>query len=265
MKHSSKPAIPFMFLALTAMAQFLLSAPVSPPAELGTWWRDSQVVRGLRLRDSQIKQIEQAFLGHRPVLRNLSDELERQEAILQAVIDTDSFDEKKAALQIDQVATARAKLEKENSMMALDIRRAVSFDQWKKLQEMQREQADAAPAPAAVPNKPTPKNESSAWSSEEPVYQVGGPVSDPIPIRKPNPDFTPQAKDGRVAGSILLAVTIGKDGAVRNVKVLHGLGYGLDESAVDTVTRRWFFKPATMNGQPVTVQALIEVTFHHRQ
>ena len=265
MKPISNPAILFLFFAFAATAHHALSAPVSPPGELGTWWRDSQVVRGLQLRDSQIKEIEQAFLEHRPTLKNLSEDLERQEAILQSVINTYAFDEKKAAAQVEQVATTRAKLEKENSMMALDIRRAVSYDQWKKLQEMQRGQAEEAAAPAAVPSKLTPRTESSAASSDEPVYQVGGPVTDPVPIRRPNPDFTPQAKERQVNGNVLLAVTIGKDGAVRNVKVLHGLGYGLDESAVDTVSRRWLFKPSTLNGQPVTVQALIEVTFRHHQ
>jgi len=53
------------------------------------------------------------------------------------------------------------------------------------------------------------------------------------------------------------------DAAIRQQipKVLRGIGYGLDESAVETVTKRWLFKPATLNGQPVSVQAKIEVTF----
>lgn len=265
MKRISYPAIPFLLLAFAVMAQFSFSSPVPPPEELGTWWRDSGVVRGLQLRDSQIKQIEQAFLNHRSELNNLTNELQHQESILQSVIDTSSLDEKKATAQIDQVVTARARLEKERTMMALDIRRAVSYDQWKKLQEMQRAQTNAAPAPAAIPNKATPKAESGASGSEEVIYQVGGPVSDPVPIQRPNPGFTPQAKDKKVEGSILLAVVIGKDGVVRNVKVLRGLGYGLDESAVDTVTKRWLFKPSLLNGQPVTVQAMIEVTFHFYQ
>ncbi len=262
MKHILNPAFQCL---LAAIAQLAMSAPAASAAELGTWWRDSQVVRGLQLQDSQIRQIEQAFLEHRPLLKNLTDELERQETILHSVIDNDSLDEKKAAAQIDQVTTARARLEKENSMMALDIRRAVSFNQWKKLQEMQRTRANAAPAATPFPSKPAPKAESGTLSSEEPVYQVGGPVTAPLPIQNPNPGFTAQAKEKRVDGSVLLAVTIGKDGVVRNVKVLHGLGYGLDESAVETVTRRWLFKPSTLNGQPVTVQAMIEVTFRHYQ
>ncbi len=265
MKTVLNPAYPCLFVAVAAMVLLALSAPAVMAAELGTWWRDSQVVRGLQLQDTQIKQIEQAFLEHRPLLKNLTDDLERQETILQSLINNNSLDEKKAAAQIDQVTAARAKLEKENSMMALDIRRAVSYDQWRKLQEMQRLRANAEPTATPFPNKPAPKVEGSAGSDEEPVYQVGGPVSAPLPIRNPNPGFTAQAKEKNVNGSVLLAVTIGKDGVVRNVKVLHGLGYGLDESAVDTVTRRWLFKPSTLHGQPVTVQAMIEVTFHHYQ
>jgi TonB family protein len=145
--------------------------------------------------------------------------------------------------------------------MAFDIRRAVTFDQWKKLQEMQREQPGKPAAAASAGVKPAPKVEASLPNAQEPVYQIGGPVSNPVPIQQPRPVFTAEAKARKVSGSILLSIVIGKDGAVRDVKVLRGLGYGLDESAVDTVTKQWQFKPSTLNGQPVSVQATIEVTF----
>jgi TonB family protein len=58
-----------------------------------------------------------------------------------------------------------------------------------------------------------------------------------------------------------LQVVIGKDGIVRDVKIVRGLGYGLDESAIDTITKQWRFKPGTLNGQPVAVQANVEITF----
>jgi TonB family protein len=262
MRYLSKPNIPFLLLAFTVTVQPLLASPPTSAAELGTWWRDSEVVRGLQLSDSQIKQIEQAFLEHRPELNNLAADLQRQEAALQSVINTSRLDERVAAAQIDQVVAARGKLEKEKTMMALDIRRAVSYEQWKRLQEIQREQMNVAPAPFAPPAKPGPRPETGSSSSEEVVYQVGGPVTNPVPLQQPNPGFTTLAREKKVEGSVLLAVVIGRDGAVRNVKVLRGLGYGLDESAVDTITKRWLFKPSTLNGQPVTVQAMIEVFFH---
>jgi TonB family protein len=253
--HSTRPLLLWACVLVT-----LLAAPTGA-AELGTWWRDSDVVRGLQLRDSQIKQIEQAFVARRTELNTLAADLQRQEDLLQSLVFTANLDEKRAAAQIDQVVMARARLEKAKTMMALDIRCAVSFDQWKRLQEMQREQTGAAPAPGTNATKSAPKAESSPSISEEPVYQIGGPVSDPVPIQKPMPDFTAEARTRKVQGNILLSVVIAKDGAVRNVKVLRGLGFGLDESAVDTVTKKWLFKPSTMNGQPVSVQANIEVSF----
>ncbi len=262
MKRKTNPAIPFLLLTCAAVVQPLPAFAGPPHAELGTWWRDSGVVRNLQLRDDQIKQIEQSFLNHRSELNNLASELQRQESILQSLIYTYRLDEKKAAAQIDQVVTARARLEKERTMMALEIRRAVSLEQWKKLQEIQQGQANATADPGASGGKAAMKPESSPAGAEEPVYQIGGPVADPVPVQRPMPPFTAEANQKRVQGSVLLEVVIGKDGLVHSAKVLRGIGYGLDESAVDTVTKRWLFRPATLNGQPVAVQAKIEVAFH---
>jgi hypothetical protein len=48
---------------------------------------------------------------------------------------------------------------------------------------------------------------------------------------------------------------------VDSFKILRGLGYGLDESAIDTIAARWRFKPGNRDGEPVDVQARIEVVF----
>jgi TonB family protein len=263
MKDIFRPSIPFLILAFMVVPQFSISSPPPAPPDLGTWWRDSDVVRGLQLRDTQIRQIEQAFLSHRSELGTLAEQLQREEHALRSIIDTRSLDEKRATAQIDQVVNARARLEKEKTLMALDIRRAVSLDQWRMLQEMQRSQAgdSSASEPPPIAARADSKADAAAPEAEEPVYQIGGPVSAPVPIQRPAPGFTPEAKARRLAGNVLLSVVIGKDGAVRNVRVLRGLGYGLDESAVETVTSKWFFKPSTLNGRPVSVQANIEVTF----
>ena len=97
--------------------------------------------------------------------------------------------------------------------------------------------------------------------SAEPVYRAGGDVSEPTAIQQPKPPYTPEARANKVEGVILLQAVIGKDGIVRDVKILRGLGYGLDESAINTITKQWRFKPGIHNGQPVAVQAKIEITF----
>ena len=60
-------------------------------------------------------------------------------------------------------------------------------------------------------------------------------------------------------GAVLIQAIIRKDGTVDNFKVLRGLGHGLDESAIKTIASKWRFRPGTLNGVPVDVQANIEV------
>ena len=110
-----------------------------PPADLGKWWKNSEIVRELGLAEGQINQIEQTFLEHRLKLIDLRAELERQEARLQPLIEADQPDEPKVSAQIDLVLAARGKLEKANAMMMLAIRRVLSVEQWKKLQTIQQE------------------------------------------------------------------------------------------------------------------------------
>jgi TonB family protein len=93
------------------------------------------------------------------------------------------------------------------------------------------------------------------------VYSVGGGVSAPIPIFQPLPLYTEEARKSRVEGIVLLQAIIRKDGSVDSFRVIRGLGYGLDESAINTIATKWRFKPGMLSGQPVDVQANIEVTF----
>ncbi len=54
---------------------------------------------------------------------------------------------------------------------------------------------------------------------------------------------------------------VGKDWHTYNIRVGQSLGMGLDEKAIEAVSR-WRFKPATLNGQPVATQIAVEVDFH---
>ena len=59
---------------------------------------------------------------------------------------------------------------------------------------------------------------------------------------------------------MIVQAIINKEGTVENVKVLKGLPMGLDQSAIDAI-KRWRFKPATLNGKPVTVYYNLTVNF----
>jgi TonB family protein len=92
-------------------------------------------------------------------------------------------------------------------------------------------------------------------------YVVGGGVREPVLIYQTLPSYTEEARKNRVEGVVLLQVVVRANGSVDNAKIIHGLGFGLDESALREVVTKWRFKPGTLNGRPVDVQALIEVSF----
>jgi TonB family protein len=91
---------------------------------------------------------------------------------------------------------------------------------------------------------------------------TGGVLRQPVVLQQPKPDYTEEARKARVEGIVILSATIHRDGTVGDIKVVRGLGYGLDESAIRTVMNRWRFRPATRNGQPIDYPANIEVGFH---
>jgi Spy/CpxP family protein refolding chaperone len=129
--------------------------------ELGRWWKNSDIVRELQISEAQIGQIEQAFLDHRLKLIDLRAEVERQETRLQPLIEADQVDEAKVSAQVDQVLRAKMNLEKANVMMMLSIRKVLTVEQWKKLQEIQEHHGmmrrmPGPQPPGAMPRQPAP-------------------------------------------------------------------------------------------------------------
>ena len=92
-------------------------------------------------------------------------------------------------------------------------------------------------------------------------YVAGNGVTPPIPIYEPPPAYTEEARKARTEGIVVLQAVVRANGTVDSFKVIKGLGYGLEESAISTIATKWKFKPGTFRGVPVDVQAQIEVTF----
>ena len=91
----------------------------------------------------------------------------------------------------------------------------------------------------------------------------GGNVSAPVPIYKPEPEYTKQALKAKLQGNVMLAVVVDVDGKAKNIQVVRSLGMGLDEKAVEAVAT-WMFKPGVKDGVPVPVKANIDVHFRMR-
>ena len=92
------------------------------------------------------------------------------------------------------------------------------------------------------------------------AYSVGGNVSAPVPIYKPEPPYSEEARKAKYQGTVVLLIVVDSQGDVADVSVLKPLGMGLDEKAVSTV-RTWKFHPALRNNTPVAVRVSVEITF----
>ena len=80
------------------------------------------------------------------------------------------------------------------------------------------------------------------------------------PFRSVTPDYSPQARAAGLQGSVILCVSLDAFGRLVGVQVIQGLGFGLEEKAIDAV-RRWQFKSASLDGKPVRVKQSVEVRF----
>jgi periplasmic protein TonB len=93
------------------------------------------------------------------------------------------------------------------------------------------------------------------------VYHVGGGISAPQAISTPDPEYTEEARRAKAEGTCVLWLIVDSQGHPRDIKVVRGLGHGLDEKALEAV-RQWRFQPSMKDGKPVDVQISVEVAFH---
>lgn len=97
-------------------------------------------------------------------------------------------------------------------------------------------------------------------SGESGIHRIGGGVSAPVLIHKEEPQYSAQARAAKYEGKAVLYVEIDPDGIARNVRILQGVGFGLNEKAMEAISQ-WRFKPGRKSGEPVTVAATIEVNW----
>ena len=110
--------------------------------------------------------------------------------------------------------------------------------------------ADKAADPASV--KPY-----AAPPKYTPVYQVDTQPELASDCQGPYPD---EARQAGVEGTVVLSVSVDPEGKVSSVKLLRGLGYGLDEAALREI-RRCRFRPATKGGEAVGTTITYNYTF----
>jgi TonB family protein len=94
-------------------------------------------------------------------------------------------------------------------------------------------------------------------------YRPGAGITAPAILREVKPDYTEEGRRRHVEGDVVLEIVVRSDGSVGSVKLLQGLGAGLDQRAIDAV-RQWRFSPAKRYGVPVDVMVEVAMEFKLR-
>jgi len=79
-------------------------------------------------------------------------------------------------------------------------------------------------------------------------------------LSKPTPIYTEEARSKKIEGEVLLEVVFEATGKIRVLKVVRGLGHGLDDAAV-RAAEQIRFKPALRDGQPSDSTAVLHIIF----
>ena len=241
---------------------------------LPLWW----VVRSARLSREQVVDAEavRRSCARRPYLKALLEMAGQKrlaESLPAPLFLRESQLAERVALMMKEVHMSRTRLTVSIMTAAVTLLIAGATLVWAfplKTSSLQAETPAVASAP--VPAESSDASETSLPASALPeetnstqklgkVYKVGKEVSTPIPIYKPDPPYTPEARRAHLSGRVNLWAVVDATGKVVEVKESSKpLGQGLDDSAMNTV-RTWKFKPGMREGVAVPVKVMVEVYF----
>jgi TonB family protein len=77
----------------------------------------------------------------------------------------------------------------------------------------------------------------------------------------PEPDYTDEARQAHIQGTVVLDVIVRADGTGKVVKVVRGLDPGLNQKAIEAF-EKWRFEPGKKDGKPVDVELQVVINFH---
>jgi TonB family protein len=83
----------------------------------------------------------------------------------------------------------------------------------------------------------------------------------PTILYREKAQYTQEAKDNKVEGTVVLSCVFGVDGQISDIKVIQGLPHGLTENAF-IAAKKIRFEPAIKDGRPAPVRGNVEFTFN---
>jgi protein TonB len=104
----------------------------------------------------------------------------------------------------------------------------------------------------------------TAFAQEAPkAYRVGDDgLTPPRLVSEVKPEYTNEAKEAGIQGTVLLDAVVLEDGTVGEVRVSRSLDrvHGLDDQAIKAL-KQWRFEPGRKDGKAVPVRVEVEMTF----
>jgi TonB family protein len=92
------------------------------------------------------------------------------------------------------------------------------------------------------------------------VARTPGEVNPPGPTRKVDPKYPQDLVKEHVEGEVTLYGVIRADGSVDSIQLVRGIDQQLDANAIEAFSQ-WRFQPATKDGQPVALEAIVHIPF----
>ncbi|HKV61942.1 MAG TPA: TonB family protein [Candidatus Acidoferrum sp.] len=104
-------------------------------------------------------------------------------------------------------------------------------------------------------------NFSELGTNTQGSHPAASDVSAPGPLRKVDPKYPPTLIKEHVEGEVVLYAVIRSDGSVDSIQLVRGVDDQLDANAMQALSQ-WKFRPATKQGTPVDLEAIVHIPFH---
>lgn len=83
----------------------------------------------------------------------------------------------------------------------------------------------------------------------------------PVPFLKPMPPYTEEAMKAQISGTMQVELIVRKDGTPDNIKIVKGMGYGMDQTAIAIIKDFWRFYPALRDNKPIEAKTAFDLPF----
>ncbi len=79
-------------------------------------------------------------------------------------------------------------------------------------------------------------------------------------IERSEPEYTQEGRDAKIEGVCVLTMVVNKEGKAEQIRVAQSLDTGLDQKAIEALSR-WRFIPGKKGGEPIDTPASVEINF----